>query len=407
MEKLGKYLQGYVKIRLESSMPERFLSLCVHNQIPLWNLKNKDLYYEMEISVRNYFRLNAFRRKTQSKILLLEKHGLPFFFQKNKKRKAFFLGFFLGVLLLYVCSLFIWDIQIHGNHFYSQETVLETLEAFQIRDGTLKKNVDCQKIAAKIRTSFPQVVWVSAKIQGTCLMIEMKENEDSYTDAPAPSETKGYDLTAEKDGTIVKMVTRKGMPLVQEGETCKAGDLLVSGRLEILDNDAQVQRYEYVRADADIEILTDYAYYDEFSLQHTVKIYNKKEKRYGMLRLFGKEFSLWRDDASQAEIYRTEHPVFLTPSFCLPLSYGSIRVVPYETKTKIRTPKEARELAAAHLQVYLENLVKQGAIIKEQKVQVQIGKEKCITKGSITVVEKTGKPVSTEKIPLPEPEKLQ
>ena len=24
MEKLGKYLQGYVKIRLESSMPERF-----------------------------------------------------------------------------------------------------------------------------------------------------------------------------------------------------------------------------------------------------------------------------------------------------------------------------------------------------------------------------------------------
>ena len=136
------------------------------NQISLWNLKNKDLYYEMEISVRNYFRLNAFRRKTQSNILLLEKHGLPFFFQKNKKRKAFFLGFFLGVLLLYVCSLFIWDIQIHGNHFYSQETVLETLEAFQIRDGILKKNVDCQKIAAKIRTSFPQVVWVSARNTG-------------------------------------------------------------------------------------------------------------------------------------------------------------------------------------------------------------------------------------------------
>ena len=95
MEKLGKYLQGYVKIRLESSMPERFLSLCVHNQIPLWNLKNKDLYYEMEISVRNYFRLNAFRRKTQSKILLLEKHGLPFFFKKIKRERLFFLVFFL------------------------------------------------------------------------------------------------------------------------------------------------------------------------------------------------------------------------------------------------------------------------------------------------------------------------
>ena len=88
--------------------------------------------------------------------------------------------------MLYVCSLFIWDIQIHGNHFYSQETVLETLEAFQIRERNLEKKRRLQKIAAKIRTSFPQVVWVSAKIQGTCLMIEMKENEDSYTDAPAP-----------------------------------------------------------------------------------------------------------------------------------------------------------------------------------------------------------------------------
>ena len=45
IERIPGYLKGYVKIRLESPMPERFLSLCVHNQIPVSNLKNNGIYY--------------------------------------------------------------------------------------------------------------------------------------------------------------------------------------------------------------------------------------------------------------------------------------------------------------------------------------------------------------------------
>ena len=61
-----------------------------------------------------------------------------------------------------------------------------------------------------------------------------------------------------------------------------------------------------------------------------------------MLRLFGKEFSLWRDDASQAEIYRTEHPVFLTPSFCLP--YPMEVSVSYLMRRKRKSvPQKRRE----------------------------------------------------------------
>lgn len=182
IEKLPQFIRGYVKIRLESPMPERFLSLCVHNQIPVWNLKNRDLYYEMELSAKDFFRLNAFRRKTRSRIVLLEKHGMPFFFQRNQKRKAFFLGSVLFLTLLYLCSLFIWDIRVEGNHYNSKETILETLQTFQVTDGMLKRNLDCHQIAARIRETFPNVVWVSAKIEGTCLILELKENEDTFTE---------------------------------------------------------------------------------------------------------------------------------------------------------------------------------------------------------------------------------
>lgn len=402
MGKLRKYLQGYVKIRLESPMPERFLSLCVHNQILIWNLKNTDLYYEMELSVKDYFQINAFRRKTQSRILLLEKHGLPFFFQKNKKRKAFFLGIFLGILLLYGCSLFIWDIQIYGTHYYPRETVLETLESFHVKDGIRKKNINCQEIAAHIRASFPQVVWVSAKIQGTCLIIQLKENEDSYPEEDSEETMDSWDLASEKEGVIAQIITRKGRPLVKAGQTCKAGDILVSGRLEILNNDSQIQRYEYVKADADIRLLTEYSYYDEFPLQHQVKIYKEEEKRYGLLRLFDWEFSFWRSNGESADVYRTLHPVYLTSSFCLPISYGSIRVIPYTIEKQNYTEKEAEVLAQKHLQVFLENLASQKIQIQKYQIRTSVTNTKCISKGKIQVIQNTGKPVPVEKIPLHE-----
>ena len=117
MDSIKKYIRGYVRIRLESPAPDRFFSLCVHNRIPLRNLTQEASFYEMELSVRDFLRLGRFRRKTDARIHILSKNGLPFFLLHARKRKAFFLGIFLGFFLLFVCSLRIWDIQITGNRY--------------------------------------------------------------------------------------------------------------------------------------------------------------------------------------------------------------------------------------------------------------------------------------------------
>ena len=140
IERIPQYIKGYVKIKLISPMPERFLSLCVHNRIPVWNLISRQSAYEfeMELSVRDFFRLNNFRRKTHSKIILLEKHGLPFFFQRNQKRKAFFLGLLLCVGLLLFLSGRLWEIDVEGNVRNSTPEILDFLE---IRPG--QQGLDC------------------------------------------------------------------------------------------------------------------------------------------------------------------------------------------------------------------------------------------------------------------------
>ena len=116
-------------------------------------------------------------------------------------------------------------------------------------------------------------------LKGTCLIIDIRENDE----IPQPTDVltntlTSWDLTAPWNGTVVSIITRMGMPQVKPGDVCK-GDILVSGSVAILDNDSQIQRYEYVRADADIVIKTQFPYYDEFSRTVTVKSYPGEQRK--------------------------------------------------------------------------------------------------------------------------------
>lgn len=383
---LSKYVKGYIKIRLESSMPERFISLCAKNQIELWNLNYEDLYYTCELHAKDFFRIAPFRRKTASHITVLEKHGLPFFFQFALKRKAFFLGILLFFLILYTNSTILWDIQVNGNQYYSKETILEELYSFQIHSGIPKKALNCQEIAASIRNSFPNVVWVSAKLDGCCLFLDIKENENPNVDTET-TETDSWNLIAKKDGEIVKIVTRSGMPLVSEGMECKKGDILVQGMVEILNQDMEVGRMEYVQADADILMKTKHAYYDEFSLEYTQKIYTEPVRQYPVIRIFDKELAYLPDSVKDKDIYIEEQPLFLTDSFPLPLSFGTITIRPYHLVTKNYTSEEAQTLANEHLQKFMEQLTEEDIIVLEKHLQFTIQDHTCQYKGYLTVLE--------------------
>lgn len=408
-EKIPRYLKGYVKIRLESPMPERFLDICVRNRISLWNLKNHQMYYEMELLLSDYFRLAQFRRKTFSRIHLLERHGLPFLLRKILRQKALLAGIVICTAFLYGCSLFLWDIQVEGNLRHSQETVLRVLNQEGIRTGILKKEVNCSEIAGCVREAFPDVVWVSAKLKGTCLNIELRENkEGSEIRKEAEEPENAWDLTASRDGTVVSIVTRTGMPLVQAGQQVKKGDILVTGALEILNNDQAVQRYEYVGADADILLEVDYQYYDEFSLTDVQKQYVGETRKYFFLRLFGLEFSFAGRTGKMEETIRWEKPVYLTDSFCLPFSYGTITRRSYKYVTVPCGEENARAKAQEHLTQFLHNLVEEGAEVTDHQVEVQIGKKSCVSTGTVTVIRPcvTKSPVTVRQLPQ-ETEQLQ
>ena len=119
--------------------------------------------------------------------------------------------------------------------------------------------MDCDRIVKDIRKEFDDIVWVSAYVTGTRLMIQVKENTDTFS-AESSNKEPSNDIVAEKDGVITSIITRNGVPLVKPGDAVKKGDILVSGKVEVKNDAGEIVNYQYQNADADIEAETDLTY---------------------------------------------------------------------------------------------------------------------------------------------------
>lgn len=380
-----RYVKGYVKIRLESSMPERFFGLCAKNHIELSHLICKGSYYECELCAGDFFRLAPFRRKTSAHITILEKHGMPFFFRFVQKRKAFFLGFFIFWLILGLNASILWDIRIYGNSFYSDETILDELRHFSVTSGMFKKNLNCQEISTNIRNSFSNIVWVSAKLEGCCLILDIKENENPNAKEEISAES--WNLVAERGGEIVSIITRTGVAKVGVGDICEKGDILVEGIVEILNQDLVLDHLSYVQADADIQIKTSYPYYDEFSLDTQKKVYIGSWRRYPMFRMGELELSYIPKTESLQDVLSEAHPLTLTGTLSLPIYFGWNKTRTYVWEDYRYTTQEAQQLARRHLQTALEAMVQEQVTILTCDLEFSVLEDIACCSGYIWVLE--------------------
>ena len=239
-----RYIKGYLLIRVEGYSPERFLNACSHRGIELWGLRSAGGAYEMYMTLKDFRKIKALSKKTGTKVRVRRRYGLPFFLHRYRRRKLFFAGAFLAVCLVYILTLFIWEIDIRGNLRRTDEALLSFLRSRDVYCGMTAGSVDCDQIADDLRGAYADLVWVSASVHGTRLVIQVKENEHlSAQTGGKAQETEGTDLAATQDCTILSIVTRQGTPLVHEGDQVKKGDLLVNGRLDLKNDAGEVTGY--------------------------------------------------------------------------------------------------------------------------------------------------------------------
>ena len=396
--KIIRYAKGYIRIRITGYSTERFLNACSHRGIILWGLEPKGRAYEMNISIPGFRKLKPIIRKTGTKVSIVERFGLPFFLHKYRKRKMFFAGALLFAALIFLMSRYIWNIDIKGNLTYTDETLLKFLKTREVENGMRVSEVDCARIVKDIRKEYDDIIWVSASIQGTRLIIQVKENEDTIPAmdeaAENPDQEKPTDIVADRDCVITRIVPRNGIPMVSEGAEVKTGDVLVSGQVPVMDDVGTVIAYQYHESDADIQGRTVIEYQDEMDLGYEEKeyYYDKKthlplEKNEYFLKLgrYTLEFGNIRNQYRAWEMYGYEKQLCIAENFYLPISYGKKTARPYESGEIKYTKKELQQRLSRKFQQYCKDLEKKGVEIIENDVKIYTGSQKAEAKGRLTV----------------------
>jgi len=384
--KLLNWFLGVLTVSISGVAPERFINLCRNKKIYIWNLKNIGKEYRFNIIAKKYKQLKPIARKTGIVPAIVKKSGFPFIWHRYRKRYGFFAGVLICILLVYILSLFIWDIKILGGSKYTPETMLEFLRDNDIYAGIKKKNINCQEIEESIRLAYNDIGWVSAEIKGTRLIIKITE-----TNMPAPPQkaSRPSHIVATKNAIIKSIITRSGTPMVKKGDVVKKGDILVSGIVPIKSDFDAIIRLQPTVADADIVCSSYYDYEDVFSMEYVDTIYTGRVKRGYYIALTDKKLFLYNPSNSydMYDIIVNENVLHITESFYLPIRYGTITTREYYEVTKSYSEDEAIRIAQAKLQRYLDKLAQANVLITENNVKITIENGNCIAKGRILVEE--------------------
>ncbi len=388
---------GYVRVIVSGCNAGRFITLCTNKDFYIWNLTACECtdqgipVYEFNIAVRDFFRIKSLLVKTGTRVHIKERHGIRFIIYRYRHRKCFLLGAIMAWTLIYLSTLFIWDINVSGESAYTNSQLIKEIKENYVTAGTLKKNVDCAELEKTLRNEYDKIAWISCDITGTQLNIVFTETVETDK-IEQPDEP--CDIIAAKDAVIYEIVTRSGTPVVHAKQEVKKGDVLISGTIEILSDYDELMDLSFVYADGDVYGIVEYEYYDEFNMTTNEKIYTGEKKKYYSISVMDNIFTPYKPGISYEnyDIVTEQNKLKLGRTFYLPISVNKSSINEYTVNLVTYTEEEAYEKAEKRLTQYLTNLKEKKVEILENNVTINIDGDVCTVSGTITALEPVGVP---------------
>lgn len=384
--KILRYIFGYVKISVCGFAPERCMNLIIKNDIVIWNVETEDQGFIFYTGRKNLLKMKPYLQKTNMKMKILEKYGLPFFFRQHKRRVPFLIGFFLFSAALYILSLFIWEVKVSGENQLVAETILKKIEQNYISLGTLKKTVNCAELEESLRRDFGEISWISCELKGTVLVVYL---EEGMLPKKIIEENETGDMVALKDAVITKMVTRQGTPMAKVNDSVKKGDILISGTIYIYDDNNEVMETSYIAADGDVYGTTTENYEDYIDLKYYQKIYQEKSKSY--ITFYFMDYCMTpyipKMKSEKFDTYTQIHKARISNNFYLPFGYKTIKRTEYTLELKEYKESAAKMILQERLKKKISDFEKKGVEIIKNDVKIEKENGRFVAKGKLTLKE--------------------
>ena len=391
IERFIKYVNGYVKILLVGDSKERFLNLINARNIKIWDIVFNGEQITFYIESKNVKKLKIILRKTKTKIKVMERYGLPFFLFAYRKRKMFFLGLFVSWVIVYIMSLYVWNISFEGNFTHTDDELTKFLEDAGVKEGILKDDIDTTRIEKELRNEYFDITWASIEIKGTKVVIHIRENSSQYTENNEEEQVHG-DIVCSKNAVITSIITRQGTPLVGPGDEVNNGDVLIQGKYQIIGDDLSVLEERPVKASGDV--IGKVIYNVEFTMdrEYTKKVYTGKESTSYIYDINGKQFTscLYGNKYKKYDIITSYEQMKIGENFYLPVIMERKIYKEYEISKEIYTEEQAREVLDKKLQYILKKIEENTIQILENNVKIEVGNEECKVSGQVIALENIG-----------------
>lgn len=273
---LLNYILGYVSVRIEGFFTERLINICMSKKIFLFNIKrDKSTIMYVNVAISDFKKLTEIAKETQCKFKIEKKCGLPFLFNRYKKRKIFGIAVSIVIISIIYLSNFIWNIEVKGNNNIDEAEIIKILNEEGLTIGKLKNKIDTKSIINKVRLEREDIAWIGINISGTNATVDIVE----AVEKPEIIDENDYcNIISDKDACIIKVNAQNGTKMVNEGDVIKKGTVLIAGWME-----GKYTGTRYVHAEGSVEAKVWYTHKERVYFKQTEKIRTGNvEKKYAI-----------------------------------------------------------------------------------------------------------------------------
>ena len=301
----------------------------------------------------------------------------------NWKRISILLGVLLFLLFVYWESGYVWYIEIDGCEDYTSEEVENLIEMEYPCYGHRKKSIDLSELTDMLTDNLGEICWASCSISGTKLTVALKESVDVFT---VPEVDRPCDLVATMDCTIYSIVASAGTPVASVGDEVKKGDTLISGTVNICNDDSEVVDTVFVPASGEIYGLCDVEYRDVVESELQEKETTDRKINKVDIKLGRRVFTPYKTAASDGsyDLSAEEKRLHIGDMY-FPLSVNIERKVFYKVNTRKLTENEQKDRLNQHLHVYIGKMQEKGVQIVRKNVIITNERGEASAEGDISI----------------------
>lgn len=361
----NNFIKGYIQVEIEGFYIERFFNICAKEGIKLWGTRRKNSTSVItNIDLENFKKIRKISKKTQCKIKIKRKRGVPFFIKKYKNRKVFVFLFFSLIAIIIGLSNFIWNIEVVGNVNISSDEIINELNDNGIRQGVFKYKIDTNKVIEKMRLKDDRISWIGIKIEGTNVRVSIVE---TLKKPEILDESEYCDVIAKKEGIITKISVTNGTALKQVGDVVENGEKLIGGWME-----GKYTGVRYMHASGEVEAKVWYiSEKEENYIQQEKTETQNTENKYGII-LNKKTINFYKR-LSKFEKYdtiETKNKIKISNNFYLPIEFKKVTNYEYRFNKKEYTQDTLQEKIVNELEEQMKGDI-EGKQIVNRNVNIE------------------------------------